>query len=223
MSVVKMLLVLVPPVALIGVAILVVVESTSAGSSSDEASRSDGEGQSSRSRGKAGVDRSHRPRGARGVSRRASSRDGLLEDVSPVSDEPEMSELPDAEPDPEARRAQVLAMWQGLLGEHREESRDHRWAASVEPRFETELRMIGESKELGRGAFEVSGIDCRNETCVASIDFGSFEDARQSVDELLQHHYEVNCGTTTVMPEPEDMSRPYSAELFFDCSSARSR
>ncbi|MCH9685951.1 MAG: hypothetical protein K0V04_31240 [Deltaproteobacteria bacterium] len=122
---------------------------------------------------------------------------------------------PSDELEPEQRRELALESWEGQLDEHRGESIEPAWANGVEPQFEADLRALGD------GAFEVSDVDCRTESCLATLQFDSFEDARSSLGDLLHSRYQVNCGTTTVMVEPDDTLGPYSAELLFDCASAR--
>lgn len=133
----------------------------------------------------------------------------------PVS-APTADHEPDAEPlaDPEAQARAAEAAWFGSIDRHEAEPTDAGWANETETVLQREL-----SAAL-QGASDEIEVDCRSESCLASVEFGDYTEATTMFASLLQHAYSMNCAITVAAPEPDDPSARYTTDVLFDCGSA---
>jgi len=126
--------------------------------------------------------------------------------LPPVEAEPppDMDELHDA-----AEQA-----WQAGIDRHHDEPVDSDWSSRTRAAFEEDIAAA-----VGGIADDIE-IECRSESCLASVRFPSFHDATGSFTSLLQYSYRSNCATSVAAPEPEDPSEPYATSLLFVCDEA---
>lgn len=100
-----------------------------------------------------------------------------------------------------------------LVEESLAESLDRPWATHAEASLSRDLVRLGDS------SFDVSSVACRTTSCVATLEWPSFNEATMSYNRLVTHDYEVNCTRTITLPEPEDPLAPYEAKLvIYECS-----
>ena len=79
--------------------------------------------------------------------------------------------------------------------------------------FEHDLGIV--AAEAG---FEVSSVDCRSVTCVATLNWSNFEHARTTYADVLHYAYDANCAREIILPRPGDESLNYDATVIFDCA-----
>jgi hypothetical protein len=71
----------------------------------------------------------------------------------------------------------------------------------------------------GETGFEVSSVDCRSVTCVAKLNWESFEHARETYADVLHYAYDANCAREIILPRPADPSLNYDATVIFNCAN----
>jgi len=169
------------------------------------------------------------PRSAAGFSAAVLDRNSerLAELESRLDDLPDSGDgqLPDDDalydapvPDDAEARDEMLAQWQDKLDRHDNEEIDEAWSAEATPRFETDLETIA-----GDAGFTTLDVQCMSSTCSATLKYESFRNATQGFADLLHHHYEENCTTEILLPDPEDPKAPYVATILYDCADARAQ
>lgn len=102
-------------------------------------------------------------------------------------------------------------IWDAQVETHEDAPVDPQWSGEARGSFE---------RGLTEAAGELGGdvrVDCRTDSCLATVEFESYGDATISFSSLLQHDYDLNCETSVAMPPPEDPSAPYGAEVLFVC------
>ena len=104
--------------------------------------------------------------------------------------------------------------WQASVDRHREETVDSDWSSRTRAAFEEDIEAAVD------GAADAIEVECRSESCLASVQFPSFHDATGAFTSLLQYSYRSNCATSVAAPEPEDPSEPYATSILFHCDDA---
>lgn len=117
------------------------------------------------------------------------------------------SALSDAE-----ERARLLAMNEARLRAHDAEPVVSAWAMPATDHFRADL--AGASAD---GGFQVKDVNCRQHTCVATLEWPSFLAASRGHRALLTTVYTENCAHGILLPEPPDPDAPYRAKAYFDC------
>lgn len=118
---------------------------------------------------------------------------------------------------PEVEREEILSRHAEAIAEHRRQPVDEGWAASTSASLQSDLARIGAAK----GRFRVVQVDCRETTCIAEMEWPSFDAAREGFGAALHHAYEANCARRVYLPEPSDSSQRYRATMYFDCGQSR--
>ena len=114
----------------------------------------------------------------------------------------------------EAREASRLAVHRAAIEAHWKEPDDPAWSKPTQASF---LRGLAEVAASTKSAFD--RVDCRSRTCVADLEFSSYETERKNVMPFLAHGYGAPCGTSMYGPVPQDPAAPYKLTLVLDCSS----
>jgi hypothetical protein len=106
---------------------------------------------------------------------------------------------------PELARERVLAA-------HRAQSRDAAWASRAERAFMPALQRASQPD-----TFEVTGMDCRTTSCLATLKAPSYDRARADVRVVLHLPYDMSCARDVFTPAPADPSAPYEMQVLFRC------
>jgi hypothetical protein len=101
------------------------------------------------------------------------------------------------------------------IARHRAQPVDPTWAPAAAQSIRQELAELE-----ARQAFSVFEVDCRSDSCIATMEWPTYRDAAATYAELVHHYYEeVNCLRRLILPEPEDKDAPFQATLVFDCAA----
>jgi hypothetical protein len=119
-------------------------------------------------------------------------------------------------PDPEESLEAARGIWDVEVEAHEVAPFDAQWSQQARSSFERDL-----AEALGDQGVDIS-VDCRTESCLASVGFASYRDATASFSTLLQHSYGLNCERTVAMPPPDDPGGSYDAEILFVCPGGAS-
>jgi len=92
-------------------------------------------------------------------------------------------------------------------------------------------RSVGLAAALGRelkgikdaGGFRVVSLDCRTETCVATIEWSNHALAIQNWAPVLNHHYPPGCGVDMALDAPSTANAPFQTRVVFDCPKGLDR
>lgn len=125
------------------------------------------------------------------------------------------SERPVTEEEMEAGKQAVEERWLADIGQHWDSQRHEAWASSVEPQVVIELTKLSE-----RFSFEIGDVDCRTDTCVASLDWPDYRSAEANFVNVVQRTNQEGCATQITLPDAadvEDPNAPIQAELLFRC------
>jgi hypothetical protein len=100
------------------------------------------------------------------------------------------------------------------LTQHDQERANPHWAKA------TERVLFAELSDFGHDAgFDVSNIDCRSTTCVATLKWSSYSDAQQAAAKIVERRYSKKCGKELFLAPTEGSSSSYEASLLLDCES----
>ena len=114
-------------------------------------------------------------------------------------------------PDEEETVERTRQVWDAQVEAHEDAPVDPQW--SNEARASFERGLTDAAGELGGDV----RVDCRTDSCLATVEFDSYGSATTSFSGLLEHDYDLNCETSVAMPPPEDPNAPYGAEILFVC------
>ena len=140
----------------------------------------------------------------RRIERLGSTSDPVAPTVAPPSE-------PDSPPDADQAREHAEQAWQDALDRHARADADPEWARDAQVIF---------GEDIGDAVGDLSDqieLDCREDSCVASVRFASFQHATESFATLLQAPYRINCEVSVAVPEPEDPTAPYATRIRFVC------
>jgi hypothetical protein len=127
---------------------------------------------------------------------------------------PEETRQAPRSPDPAEREEEnrkAMDAYKGQIQEHRSAPVDSAWSPAASRSLGAELAAVGPQGGAGR----VQDVDCRTDSCLASIEFPSFEKAQVEMPTYLQASYSVNCMRTVMLEEPKDPAAPYTMEMVF--------
>jgi FtsZ-interacting cell division protein YlmF len=116
----------------------------------------------------------------------------------------------------EASRLRRVEMHQRAIDEHWKEPVDKAWASSTASQFEEDFGAIEEKSGL-----KLMSVDCKSQSCVATVEWKNYDEAQQKYDEILHHSYATNCTREILLPEPANKAVPYQATAVFNCKGSR--
>jgi hypothetical protein len=136
-----------------------------------------------------------------------SNRASAESEDEPGEDRPPPHDLP-------RLRAEQAAHWQDLLDGVNEEPVRPAFSVRATDSFERNLNQLAKEHD-----FSLSSVHCHSTRCTAELKWPSFRKATERFTVLLQHGYELNCATRTLLPEPAGRETdPYVSTMVFDCS-----
>jgi hypothetical protein len=118
-------------------------------------------------------------------------------------------------PTPEGRVAhsrELFAKHDDLVAAHWQEPQDAAWASSATQAISD--AMTERCKNLNA---RVDQIDCRTNTCVATVLYSSYAEAIGSKMAMAQPILQEHCGANVADPPPTNFDAPYSATIVFTC------
>ena len=107
---------------------------------------------------------------------------------------------------------EIYEMEKRKVSDHYNEPIDASWAKRATPALRSDLTKLAQDK-----AFRLKDVDCRNETCIAEVEWPTYDAAHQSYTDLATANLEVNCARTVVLPDPSDKAAPLTARMILDC------
>ncbi len=91
---------------------------------------------------------------------------------------------------------------------------DFSWAPEAESNIDDGLSQLKENVD-----FEIIGSECKTNRCVATVQFQNYESAVENGNLFAEMSFPgLNCAQSTYLPEPNDVSASYQADLMLDCS-----
>jgi hypothetical protein len=134
----------------------------------------------------------------------------------------EKSPAPTTPSAPPPSAAEQLRQHEADVEEHYRKPVDSRWAPAVTKAYSEDL--AGAVQQLS-AHFKLEQLDCRSDTCVATLQWPTRGAAMTEWNDLLTFPYRANCGRAIVLPEPaadgSDSASPVRAKLVFDCSETK--
>jgi hypothetical protein len=116
----------------------------------------------------------------------------------------------------EARLREEVRSHQDLLLQHEHESRDSRWASSMEQELNAQFKALEADIEA-----QVARTDCRSTTCIADLNWPSRGEAEVELASIpAQVATSFPCLRRLVLPPEEPGSKFYQATLYLDCTPA---
>jgi hypothetical protein len=114
-------------------------------------------------------------------------------------------------------RSERDTRFQKLLDDVNAEPVDVRFSERANLSLASNLRALAKEQ-----SFTVSGLRCHTTRCTANLRWSSFDEATQRFAVPLQHSYDLNCSTHTLLSEPSAQARgePYESTMVFDCAEA---
>lgn len=112
----------------------------------------------------------------------------------------------------ESRRLHVERQAQMILA-HNAESRDSKWADATEREIATAIGGIARDAGTGR----LSAVDCREASCVAVLEWPSYEAATRDHSDFIAMNSMGDCAKHLLLEEPADRSGVYRAPLILSC------
>jgi hypothetical protein len=102
----------------------------------------------------------------------------------------------------------------------RAESDDPKWSRGAKQSFQNDFDKLS-----ARGHFEVKDVECKTTSCLATVTWPSYAEAKKMWHGLLHANYAENCSREVLVPEPEQgqAGAPYDATVFFDCTEDRAQ
>jgi hypothetical protein len=126
---------------------------------------------------------------------------------------------PPQQSEEEARREAVekVASRKALVAA---EADDPRWSRAATASFRKDFEALG-----ARGRFTVKDIECKTTSCLATLSWGSYSDARRAWRAVLHARTEKNCAREVLVapPEQSQMDAPYDGTVFLDCTEDRAQ
>jgi hypothetical protein len=122
---------------------------------------------------------------------------------------------PEREPvEAEAPAVTAAERHAALAAAHARETLDPVWAGATGAGIDEGLRAAA-----GDGAFTVVGVDCRERTCVAELEWPDFATAAARWPEALHAPVRASCATGVLLDPPADgaAAGPYRASVIYEC------
>jgi hypothetical protein len=111
------------------------------------------------------------------------------------------------------QRAQQKERDERLLRDHWTETVDKPWADSSAQSLRIDLEALAK-----KNRFRIADVDCRNTSCLATLEWKTMEEASPELRAIAGHLYNVNCSRMLKPPETVDPSQPVKVPLYFDCT-----
>jgi len=127
---------------------------------------------------------------------------------------PSAPSTPPVRPDPEELKQALLQQHQLRLDAHQRQPIHPTWAPEATRAFSTDFSALTQGQQL-----TVRSIDCRSTSCIARVEWPSYEEATANYHMLLQHSYALDCMRSLLLPEPEEPERAYEASLILECQN----
>ncbi len=119
-------------------------------------------------------------------------------------------------PDMEEARRESRRVHEEQIQRHRASPIDHGWADQAESMLREDLGKPAEGR-----SFHLADIECRTSSCVATLEWPSYEMAPRDAPFIAANSRKMNCATWVWTPHPDDPAAPYRGEVVFDCSALR--
>ncbi|MDI1476719.1 hypothetical protein [Polyangium sp. y55x31] len=116
----------------------------------------------------------------------------------------------------EEQRRRFEAIVDSMLDRHEQAPVDPAWSRTTNAALRPALDRLVQENADGTA---VEDLDCRTNSCVATLSFASHAAAQQGIDRYVTNFYGVNCVRTAKLDEPpEDPTTPVRAQVVFqDC------
>jgi hypothetical protein len=151
------------------------------------------------------------------VDRRLAAMAGALATRPSAAAEPTPVEPPRRPTEQEAalRLAAEVEQHQRLLASHADEPRVPAWAAKMENTIAQGFRGLPAD-----GATRYENVDCRAHTCVTTLSWPSYDEARAAMQLVVTTGSGSGCAQRLTLPPGSGNGQRYQAQLLLDCPSA---
>ncbi|RYZ42474.1 MAG: hypothetical protein EOO71_07575 [Myxococcaceae bacterium] len=101
------------------------------------------------------------------------------------------------------------------LDAHAQDKVDGEWARASTSSLWTGIGSLLESAPAPKRG-HLLGVDCRTNTCLATLEFPDYGTAREQFPRFVEHAYDVPCGRTVMLDDPTDPSAPFKVKVLFE-------
>jgi hypothetical protein len=106
-----------------------------------------------------------------------------------------------------------------LIAQHYAAPTDAKWAAAAEASLASDFESLS---ALPNAGFKLVNTDCRTDSCVAMLEWDSFNQANGRTGLVVHHHYALNCAREIRLADPPgEPGSSYSTTVLFDCTELR--
>jgi hypothetical protein len=99
-----------------------------------------------------------------------------------------------------------------LIRKHQSETVDQTWAAITSSTIAADLRVLAQEHN-----FVIKSVDCRMTTCVGTISFPSYSDARRDWMVAVSVPNRARCSTEATLDEPSGPSERFELQIVYTC------
>jgi hypothetical protein len=143
--------------------------------------------------------------------------EALEQEVARLRDRGDAHDAPAPPDDPEEDRRRVAARFAEFERHLQAEPVDPAWSGGAAESLRGDLGAAARSD-----GFDLVAVECRTETCRATLRWSSYEAAVRTGMHLPERAIPgLNCAKSIWLEEPSNPSEPYSGNLFLDCSEQR--
>jgi hypothetical protein len=111
-----------------------------------------------------------------------------------------------------------VAQHRAAIRQHGVEQLDREWSKSTAVSLTSSLSGLGKT-----AGFRVASVDCRTTTCVAYLDWNTYQLSVEHYADILQHDFGIACAREIVLPPPSDPADRYPGDVLFRCQRTESR
>ena len=131
--------------------------------------------------------------------------------AEPAAADPDQDQVPSREQERAAQYESELAFRQDALARHGEEPSDPAWARPLAASMQDSLSKGFE------GVARTTNVDCRSQTCIATLTFPTPSDALVSLRESSSKLTVQGCGSVAAVPTPPSNAGPYDLTVIYTC------
>ena len=136
------------------------------------------------------------------------------DDQQPGQSQPRHADMASASVDPEAEKEKRERAFAESIRSHRQEHKDSAWSGEFEGAIGRSLSTLSSAH-----GFSTTAIDCRTESCVATIEWPTYADAMLQWKAVLLGTSDVPCARMLLLPDDpsgaDDSARRYSHDVLF--------
>ena len=116
-----------------------------------------------------------------------------------------------------AETARIRSSFSEKLAKHSAQPTDATWARSTEGILRDALSDTGK-----KAGFRTADVSCRTTSCVANLEWDSYEAMRANLHTAYESNHNVNCARWALAPEDQNAGGRVTVPLILDCTDWKS-